>query len=57
MDWVLILALLHSEVIASVGDEGIVLSEGVLVEEEIDALSGGELVPLVLGVYSGLAYL
>ena len=42
--------LLHAEVVASVGHESVVLHEGACVEEEIDSLSGCELVGSVLFV-------
>ena len=49
------LGLLHAEVGAAVLDEHIELLEGVLVHQQLDALAGGELAALVLGVDAGLA--
>ncbi len=44
------LLLLHAELGAAVLDEGVELLEGVLVHQKLDALAGGELAALVLGV-------
>ena len=42
--------LLHAEVAAAVGDEGVDLDEGAGVEQQLDALAGGELAVLVLAL-------
>ena len=44
------LLLLHAELGAAVLDEGVELLERVLVHEQLDALAGGQLAALVLGV-------
>mmetsp|Transcript_60022 Transcript_60022/g.123245 ORF Transcript_60022/g.123245 Transcript_60022/m.123245 type:complete len:503 (-) Transcript_60022:259-1767(-) len=49
------LLVLHAELIAAVGLEHVVLSEGVLVQQEGDTLAGGELALFVLGVDALLA--
>ena len=49
------LACGHSEVLAPVGDEAVMLSEGITVKEDVEALAGGELAAGVLLVDAGLA--
>ncbi len=47
--------LLHAEVVAAVLDEHVELLEGVLVEQQVEALAGGELALGVLGGDAPLA--
>ena len=51
-----LLGFFHAEVVASVCDKGIIFGERRLVEQQVDSLSSGELIALVLRINSGLSY-
>lgn len=50
-----VLLLLHAELVASVGLQHVVLSEGALIEQQGNALAGSQLTTLVLGLNALLA--